>query len=225
LGLELKRVLPPPVEEANDPIFEKVKRIVETSRERVLVLCDAVDHVVRMNVKGAFVECGVWRGGSSMAAALAFLRAGDGQRELHLFDTFEGMPPPTHEDREASTGKPGLSEFKGRVFCYAPMEEVRSNMASTGYDMSKVHFHKGMVEDTIPRLAPAKIALLRLDTDWYVSTKHELENLWPNLSPGGFLLIDDYGHFTGAKKAVDEFFGGRQFLFRIDYTGRLAIRQ
>src|SRR5262249_57104343 len=112
---------------------------------------------VHTDVEGAFVECGVWRGGSSMAAALAFLRAGAGNRDLHLFDTFEGMPPPTTEDREASSGRPALHEFEGRVFCYASLDEVRSNMASTGYDMGRIHFHKGMVEDTIPHLAPPKI--------------------------------------------------------------------
>jgi hypothetical protein len=90
--------------------------------------------------------------------------------------------------------------------------------------MGRIHFHTGMVEDTIPRLAPERIAILRLDTDWYVSTKHELEWLWPRLSSGGVLIIDDYGHFTGARKAVDEFFGGQTFLFRIDYTGRLVTK-
>ena len=69
---------------------------------------------------------------------------------------------------------------------------------------------------------PESISVLRLDTDWYESTKHELECLWPKVSPGGFVLIDDYGHFTGARKAVDEFFGPETFLFRIDYSGRLA---
>ena len=98
-------------------------------------------------------------------------------------------------------------------------------MASTGYDMSRVILHKGMVEMTIPNQAPDKIAILRLDTDWYESTKHELQYLWPRLSSGGLLIIDDYGHFTGARDAVDEFFEEKPvFLFRIDYTGRMAIK-
>jgi hypothetical protein len=119
---------------------------------------------------------------------------------------------------------PALHEWKGKRLAYSSLEEVTANMALTGYDMGRIHFHKGMVEDTIPRLAPERIAILRLDTDWYVSTKHELEWLWPRLSSGGVLIIDDYGHFTGARKAVDEFFGGQTFLFRIDYTGRLVTK-
>lgn len=174
-GIELRRILPPAPSEDNDAIYARVKNLSATSRERVFALCDAVGHAVESRVPGAFVECGVWRGGSSMVAALALLRAGAGERELHLFDTFEGMPSPTDHDREASTGKPALHEWNGRAFCYAPIEEVRANMITTGYDMARVHFHKGMVEETIPRLAPERIAVLRLDTDWYASTKHELE--------------------------------------------------
>jgi hypothetical protein len=224
IGVELRGIIPPYTGERNDPIFARVKDITATSRERVFVLCDVLDHVVRNQIEGAFVECGVWQGGSSMVAALALLRAGAGDREMHLFDTFEGMPPPTHHDKVASSGDSALHEWKGKPFCYAPMEQVWKNVASTGYDMLRVRFHKGMVETTLPDQAPSKIAVLRLDTDWYESTKHELECLWPNVSPGGFVLIDDYGHFTGARKAVDEFFGGRTFLFRIDYSGRLVMK-
>lgn len=188
------------------------------------MLCDTVAHVVRNEIDGAFVECGVWRGGSTMAAALTFLELGAGNRELHLFDTFEGMPPPGAQDIETATGEPAEHERNGVAIARAQLEEVRANMVSTGYDMRHVHFHRGMVEDTIPDQAPPKIAILRLDTDWYASTKHELDHLWPRITPGGFLIVDDYGHFAGAKQAVDEFFGGKAFLFRIDYTGRLIMK-
>jgi O-methyltransferase len=207
------------------PVWDRMGHLTATSKERVQVLCDTVEHVVRNRIEGAFVECGVWSGGSTMAAALTFQRLGDSKRELHLFDTFEGMPPPTPEDRVASSGEVAISEFKGRVFCYSPLEEVQKNIASTGYDMSHVHFHRGMVEDTVPQFAPPKIAILRLDTDWYASTKHELKWLWPLVVPGGFMIIDDYGHFTGARQATDEYFNGREFLFRIDYTGRLVMKR
>src|SRR5690606_24776929 len=102
-----------------------------------------------------------------------------------------------------------------------------SNMVSTGYPMERCHFVEGKVEDTIPATVPDRISLLRLDTDWYESTRHELEHLWPLLQPGGVLIIDDYGHFEGARKAVDEYFLDRSdapLLNRIDYTGRIAIK-
>jgi hypothetical protein len=98
-------------------------------------------------------------------------------------------------------------------------------VAKTGYDPRRLHFHRGMVEQTIPAQAPTQISVLRLDTDWYDSTKHELLHLWPRLSPGGILIIDDYGEFTGARDAVDEYFAGNPpFLFRIDYSRRMAIK-
>jgi O-methyltransferase len=99
-------------------------------------------------------------------------------------------------------------------------------MVSTGYEPSLIHLHKkGMVEETLPDKAPPEIAILRLDTDWYASTKHELENLWPRLSIGGVLIIDDYGHFSGAQLATDEFFADKRvLLLRIDYAARMAIK-
>jgi O-methyltransferase len=85
-----------------------------------------------------------------------------------------------------------------------------------------------MVEDTLPDQAPERIALLRLDTDWYASTKHELEQLYPRLAEGGVLIVDDYGHYEGARRAVDEYFraaGEPVLLNRIDFSGRLVIKQ
>jgi len=104
---------------------------------------------------------------------------------------------------------------------------VRRNMLGTRYPEKKIHLIKGKVEDTVPQHAPEKIALLRLDTDWYESTKHELVHLYPRLVPNGVLIIDDYGHWQGAREAVDEYFAGQKFkplLNRLDYTGRLVIK-
>jgi hypothetical protein len=112
------------------------------------------------------------------------------------------------------------------VWCYSSLDEVRSNMVRTGYPVDRMRFVKGKVEDSIPGQAPAQIALLRLDTDFYESTYHELRHLYPRLAPGGVLIIDDYGHWAGARKATDQYFAelGRPVLLqRIDYTGRLAI--
>ena len=108
------------------------------------------------------------------------------------------------------------------------MEVVKKNIFSIGYDPEKIHFVQGKVEDTIPATIPEKISLLRLDTDWYESTKHELEHLFPRLSKGGILILDDYGHWQGARKAADEYFNNNHisiFLSRADYTGRIAVKQ
>jgi hypothetical protein len=110
---------------------------------------------------------------------------------------------------------------------YVPVEEVRAAVLSTGYPAERVHMVEGKVEDTLPGAAPERIAVLRLDTDWYASTKHEMEQLYPRLSPGGVLILDDYGHYEGARQAVDEYFaehGGRPLLSRVDYTGRVGVK-
>jgi len=107
------------------------------------------------------------------------------------------------------------------------LEEVQANLFSTGYPQGKINCVVGKVEDTIPGTMPAKIALLRLDTDWYASTRHELEHLFPLLQNNGVVIIDDYGHWLGARQAVDEYIaeqGLRILLNRIDYTGRIAIK-
>ena len=144
---------------------------------------------------------------------------------MYLFDTFEGMPDPTQDDVDVR-GIAANSQFE-KVRCYAGLEEVKRVVLETGYPADKIHFVKGMVEDTIPIHSPEQIALLRLDTDWYESTKHELIHLYPRLTKFGVLIIDDYGHWQGARKAVDEFIGELKepiLLNRIDYTGRVAIK-
>ncbi len=158
---------------------------------------------------------------------------GDRSRKLHLFDTYSGMSEPTDKDI-SFRGEPARDTLSSKKetdpdfqWCGASVEEVRANMALTGYPMHQVALVKGMVENTIPHQAPERIALLRLDTDWYESTKHELEHLYPRLSDGGVLIIDDYGHWAGARQAVDEYIqnhGLAIMLNRLDYTGRIAIK-
>jgi hypothetical protein len=113
------------------------------------------------------------------------------------------------------------------AWCVAGIEDVRQAMARTAYGPGQVHFVKGKVEDTIPGNAPSRIAILRLDTDWYESTRHELTHLYPRLAPGGVLIIDDYGHWAGARQAVDEYLRDNRagiLLNRVDYTGRIAVK-
>jgi hypothetical protein len=206
-----------------------------TSTERMYALWQGVRHVVDQGVEGDVVECGVWRGGSSMLAARALLDRESRDRTLWLFDTFEGMSEPSARDVDAISGHRMEDEWethKGReddpVFAYGSLDEVRRNMASTTYPPEGLRFVKGKVEDTIPAEGPERIALLRLDTDWYESTRHELEHFWDRLQSGGVLIIDDYGHWAGAREAVDEFFLGRAdapLLSRIDYTGRIGVKR
>ncbi len=225
--------LPPDLSAHDRAIVERIAPFTMTSVERQMALIHAVRHLVRHKIDGCLVECGVWRGGSSMAIALTLIEEGDTSRDLYLFDTFEGMTAPqdvdttadrtlaqTHLDRDA--------DRSGSVWAVAGIDEVRHNMQATGYPEDRVRYVKGPVETTIPagaRVGP--IALLRLDTDWYESTKHELAHLFPLLAEGGILIIDDYGHWEGARKAVDEYFAscGRSFyLHRVDYTGRLLVK-
>jgi O-methyltransferase len=213
---------------------KRVRRHTLTSAPRIASLCDSVEYLVREGIEGDVVECGVWRGGSMMAAALTLNRLGDADRELYLFDTFDGMTEPG--DADVPSPYDGYSMHKrwrrhnrsGTAWAGVPVAEVEANLASTGYRLERVHCVRGKVEDTLPDEAPKKIALLRLDTDWYESTKHELVHLYPRLVEGGVLIVDDYGHYEGARRAVNEYFretGQPVFLTRIDWTGRLAVKQ
>jgi hypothetical protein len=214
-------------------ILERIEPYTMTGVERQLALIQAVRHLVRRGIPGSFVECGVWRGGSSMAVALALTQERDTRRDLYLFDTFQGMTPPTDVDKTADgmLAKTHLDRDVDRTgcWCVADIDDVERNMASTRYPGDRLHLVKGPVEETIPAQSPSgPIALLRLDTDWYESTKHELIHLFPRLGDGGVLIIDDYGHWEGARKAVDEYFGGlpeKYYMHRIDYTGRLLVKR
>nr|AYC79427.1 hypothetical protein [uncultured bacterium] len=208
-----------------------------TGPARLQSLVDAVRYCVRREIPGDFAECGVWRGGSVLAMILTLQELG-AERDIHLFDTFEGMTAPTEHDVSA-LDPPALETWEqarqenGRawneLFDPALFNEdgVRETLLSTGYPAERLHLVRGTVEETLPASAPATMALLRLDTDWYESTKHELEHLYPRLAEGGVLIIDDYGHWDGARRAVDEYFDahGRPLLLnRIDYTGRIAVK-
>jgi len=212
-------------------VVAAVQGFTMLSPARIIGFRDAVLYVERRGIPGAIVECGVWRGGAMMAAALTALEAGPGSRDLYLFDTFEGMPPPADVDRDpAGVRAEDLLAHADRetswLWAYASLDDVRANMGTTGYPPHRLHYVKGRVEDTVPREAPGEIAVLRLDTDWYESTKHELLHLMPRLVPNGVLIIDDFGDWAGSRKAVEEFLSttDRPILFgRTDHTGRMAV--
>lgn len=202
-----------------------------TSLHRLASTQDAVRYVSRAGVHGAIVECGVWRGGNMAVAARTLLNLGDTERDLFLYDTFNGMTTPTPEDADygGQSAKVLLDQTtKGEgVWCAASINDVSAVMAATQYPKQRVHLVKGPVEETIPTMLPDRISVLRLDTDWYSSTLHELIHLFPKLEPGGVLIIDDYGHWKGARQAVDEYFREHnisQLLIRVDYTCRVMIK-
>lgn len=225
--------LPADFDKATLATYHRVKPYTMTTPERIGSLVNAVNYLIQNNIEGDFVECGVWRGGSTMAAIDTLINAKDTSREIYLYDTFEGMSEPTEADKvfTGTTADELMNttekEDPTSVWCYSALEEVQQNVGTLKYPASKVHYVKGKVEDSIPGTMPGKIALLRLDTDWYESTAHELKYLYPLLVPGGVIIIDDYGHWEGARKAVDEYIEEQKLqllLNRIDYTGRIGIK-
>lgn len=230
---------PADVSREEEEIWRAVRPYTMTSLERVVSLVRAVQYVVHYGIQGAFVECGVWRGGSMMAVAFALRKAGVTDRDIYLFDTYSGMPDARDLDIDANGRKaaellselrklPEQDKVESDVLAQCSLEVTRRNVLSTGYPEARIHLVQGSVETTIPVHAPEAIALLRLDTDWYESTRHELVHLFPRVVRAGVLIIDDYGHWNGAKTAVDEYFQHTEepiFFSRVDYTARLAIRQ
>jgi O-methyltransferase len=218
-------------------IADQVRPYTMTGVERVCALIEAVRYCVRRGVPGDFVECGVWRGGSVLAMICTLQDLGVTDRDIHLFDTFEGMTAPTEHDsspynpsapqllREVEEGDPSWAWL---FHLDMPAQEVvRETVLSTGYPEERLHLVKGPVEETLPAHAPDRLALMRLDTDWYESTRHELVHLYPRLSEGGVLVVDDYGHWEGSRRAVDEYFAAEAppvLLSPIDYTGRIAVK-
>ncbi len=224
----------PDMDPAFAPLFAQCKPYSLIHVERMYSLYKAVHYIVKKGIPGDFVECGVWKGGAAMMMALTLKQLGATDRKIWLYDTYEGMSKPTEEDASVIPGKGSVlkmweREQKGdhNEWCYGPLEGVKAAMESTGYPQDKITYIKGMVEDTIPATVPQKIALLRLDTDFYSSTKHEMEHLYPLLEQGGILILDDYNYWAGARQAVDEYLTANNitlFLHRDDESGATGIR-
>lgn len=231
--LNKSRQWPIDFEEIHQKIIEKVEPFTMTSQERIYGLIEAVKYLVKNNIPGDVVECGVWKGGSMLAIAEILTQMNNVHRDLFLYDTYEGMSEPSEHDMAFTNQKAAEflisnEEKKENLFwAYSSLDVVKQTMSYTAYPKNKIHYVKGKVEDTIPAVVPGDIALLRLDTDWYESTKHELVHLFPKLVKGGVLIIDDYGFWKGARKAVDEYFHDTNtqiLLNRLDDTGRIAIK-
>jgi len=224
----------PDATEQDREITSAARPFTMTSDERIWSLLESVRYLTRNGIQGDFVECGVWRGGSVMAMMLMLAQLNDDSRVVWLYDTFEGMTPPSDADVEISSGQPAeellasSAPLSGEnIWALSPVAEVERNVRSTGYPADLVRIRQGDVTDTLRTEIPEQIALLRLDTDWYDSTLLELEILFPRLVTGGICIIDDYGHWRGSRRAVDEYFArqtNKPLLSRIDYSGRLIIK-
>ncbi|OQY35455.1 MAG: hypothetical protein B6241_00705 [Spirochaetaceae bacterium 4572_59] len=196
------------------------------SMERGYAVYQGIHHILKHDLPGDFVECGVWKGGTCILMALTLLQAGCRDRVLWLYDTFSGMTEPGPEDTIASSGQ-AVSERWHKGWWAVSPENVLKNLLTTSYPENNFKLIEGDVCETLKIQKPESIALLRLDTDWYESTRVELEILYPLLVQKGVLIIDDYGHFSGSRQAVDEYFSvdtRGPLMQRSDYTGRLAVK-
>ncbi len=217
-----------------DAAREAIANVVghtQLSYERLMTLYEQVAYLERRRLPGALVECGVWRGGAAAMMAQANLAKGQERRPLHLFDSFEGMPEPRPEKDgpEATRLMEQGARQRTAVNAAAPEDALELIVNRIGYPETFVQVHKGWFQDTLPKdrdeLGP--IALLRIDGDWYESTRIVLEMLFDLVTPGGVIVIDDYGHFEGCRRATDEFLAVHApdvYLHHIDYTGRYLMK-
>ena len=214
-------------------VYDVCKEHTMTSLERMYSLYQSMNYIIANKIEGDLVECGVWKGGSSMLMAIMLKGQGITDKKIYLYDTFEGMSEPSSFDKSFKGDSASTllnkekKENENSIWCYSSIDNVKNALFSTGYPEENLLFIKGKVEDTLLEHVPGRLSLLRLDTDWYESTRIELQILYPLLSEQGVLIIDDFGHWAGARKAVMEYFmqqGNHPFLHRIDYTGRLIIK-
>ena len=212
--------------------FEKINEISLTSLPNRWSLLQSLHYINDNNIKGDIVETGVFRG-ANLVLINNFLNKSNIDKKIYAYDTYAGQPEPSNLDFDLK-GTSMIDKFsdlkkKNIITVYCSLEKVKENIIKYSInDLSKIIFVKGKVEDTLDdeRNIPSQISLLRLDTDFYDSVKKSLEILYPKLISGGVLIIDDYGHFKGAKLAVDNYFKDKQkiWMHRVDYTCRLIIK-
>lgn len=218
--------------------LETVSAQTMVPREGLFSLYQKVIFCEENSIDGAFVECGVWKGGAVALMALTNLRHGRSRREIHLFDSFEEIcePDETVDGARALMEAKTLSRSGGTKGRLVPLKGIydhrggpgtigeceRLLVSTVGYTRGKIHFHKGWFQDTVPAQSPSigKIAILRLDGDWYASTKVCLDHLFRKVVSGGFVIIDDYGAYDGCRKAVDEFIDSFDRPLFLNYVNR-----
>ena len=214
-NLKLTRIDTLPVE-----TDKKIKKFIHisaefsiTGHEQMYLLSQAILNTKENNVDGDFVECGVWKGGNILLYKLLndFYSL---NKNIFAYDTFQGMVTPEDVDidyKGESAKKLLLANQKSEnitnIHCFSKIDTVKKNILKYS-KLKNINFIIGPVEKTLllEKNLPKKISILRLDTDWYSSTKIELEVLYPRLVKGGVLIIDDYGYWQGSRKEVDEFF-------------------
>jgi len=204
-----------------------------TRPARMAATMRALKYVSINRIDGAFVECGVWKGGQ-IIVGVEQLRLLNDLREVFLYDTFTGMTEASDVDtsflNQSAISLMETSEpTSNSIWAKVSLEEVQKNLSNLDYPRNLIRYILGDVRQTLltPKNLPEKISVLRLDTDWFDSTYIELEKLYPLLSRGGVLLIDDYGHWNGSRRAADKFFqeiGIDPFWNAIDYTCVMHIK-
>jgi len=225
----------PLIVEADEFDLETIRlarKISMQSHERLWALINATKYIALNNIPGAFVECGVYKGGSAVVIARTLNRYNVLDRKIYLYDTYEGMTEPKKIDKKIGTNTPAIhilnsSAEQDGVWAYASFDSVTKVIESLDYPKSNFIQIKGDVSETLRKVLPTSIALLRLDTDWHESTLVELEILYPLVVKKGSIIIDDYGHWSGAKSAVDDYLELNQIkplMNYIDYAGRLWIK-
>lgn len=197
-------------------ILRTVRSYTMVGVPRLRTLYRLAQRAIAEGIPGAFVECGTYNGGSG--AVLAHVAARD-HRSVWLFDSFEGLPEPVAEDGEAASAWAGG--------CVGQESKVADVLGRVGANTDEVHIVKGWFNETLAPAPTGPIALLHLDGDWYESTREILLALYDRVDPRGFLAIDDYGHWPGCRRAVDEFFRERKQepeIFQSDYTGAWLVK-
>ena len=222
----------PDTTDLEQKIINDAREFTITSVRRLESLVRTVKYIKDNAVPGAIVECGVWKGGSIITAANMCYALGEMTREFYLFDTFAGMTEPSvhdeqyvHDEYNKKKTDDGFS-----TWCRVSQQDVRSNIQKAcKLPIEKFHFVEGPVEKTLdaPENIPDQIAVLRLDTDWYESTMKEMEVLFPRVVKNGVVIIDDYGHLQGARKAVDEYLkrmGITPLIYSVDMSCRSFVK-
>lgn len=211
----------------NEEFLKIVKPYTMTSTERINELFNSLEYIRINKIDGDFVECGVWKGGNILGIMEYLYYHNMTNRNVWLYDTFQGMTKPEDVDIDLRNQK--ASDILQHVLCYSSLNEVKKNLSNSKYPINNIKYVVGDICETLnyENNLPNKISLLRLDTDWYQSTKKEMDVLYPLLSNEGVLIVDDYGHWQGSKKAVDEYFlnkGLKPIIEKIDYTGIKIIK-
>jgi len=218
LNLELaseSKIFPIEFTERDKEIYNYVKsnKLTMVPHEGLINTILSANYVVKNGIVGDFVECGVWRGGNALAALMVFEALGS-EKLVWLYDTFQGMTEPSDDDFQLQSQELASVQFSKfqrddhNAWCYASIEDVRKNISDSGVNISHAKLIQGDVMETLrdEENVPTSICALRLDTDWYESTKEEMARLYPLVSKKGILIIDDYGYWNGSRKAIDEFF-------------------